>query len=68
MEDGGMQVIAVPADSANGLKEGDVIQSVNGDPTPNTRAFRNAVRETPGGEAVTFGIVRNQNALTIKSE
>ena len=65
-EDGGMHVHRVPAGSAAAaadLRVGDLIQSVNGRPTPIAAAFLETVQTLPAGEPVQVVLVRYQNSI-----
>ncbi len=67
-EEGGLHVIALPADApaaGMGLKQGDVVQSVNGRPTPSAEAFSDAVKDITAGQPLELGLVRYQNAVVL---
>ncbi len=48
-----------------GLREGDLILSVNDDATPNVRAFRTALRDVKPGGVVYMRIMREQTVYTV---
>jgi serine protease Do len=56
-----------PAGKA-GLKEQDVILTLNGNDVQSVEQLRRMIRETPPGRVVTLGISRNGQAMTIKVE
>jgi membrane-associated protease RseP (regulator of RpoE activity) len=56
-----------PAGKA-GLKEQDVILTVNGTDVQSVEQLRRMIRETPPGRAVTLGISRNGQPITFKVE
>jgi serine protease Do len=56
-----------PAGKA-GLKEQDVILTLNGAEVQSVEQLRRMIRETPPGRVVTLGISRNGQAMTIKVE
>jgi serine protease Do len=53
-----------PAGKA-GLKEHDVILSLNGKPVENTEGLRQLIRETPPGKTVPVGISRDGQPMTM---
>lgn len=71
-KDGGVLVAAVrdgsPAARA-GLQAGDVIASVNGEAVRSRHQLFRALRaETREGRTVTFGVIRDKKAMTVKVE
>jgi len=56
-----------PAGKA-GLKEHDVILSVNGSAVQSVEQLRRMIREIPAGRAVTLGISRGGQPLTLKAQ
>src|SRR6202790_215222 len=56
-----------PAGKA-GLKEQDVILTLNGTDVQSVEQLRRMIRETPPGRAVTLGISRGGQPMTIKAE
>jgi serine protease Do len=54
-----------PAGKA-GLKEQDVILTLNGENVQSVEQLRRMVRETPAGRVITLGISRNGQPMTIK--
>lgn len=64
----GVLVSSVAADSpaaGAGVKAGDVIRSVNGDPTESPRDLRRQVNRVDDNGAVTLGVVRDKKDLTL---
>ena len=67
----GVEVTMVDQDAPAGkagLKEQDVILTLNGTDVQSVEQLRRMIRETPPGRAVTLGISRNGQAMTIKVE
>lgn len=67
----GVEVTMVDQDAPAGkagLKEQDVILTLNGNDVQSVEQLRRMIRETPPGRAVTLGISRNGQAMTIKVE
>src|ERR1700680_241250 len=58
---------AAPAGKA-GLKEQDVILTLNGTEVQSVEQLRRMIRETPPGRVVTLGVSRDGQAMTIKVE
>jgi membrane-associated protease RseP (regulator of RpoE activity) len=56
-----------PADRA-GIREDDVIVSLDGDRVPGTTALRRMVRETPAGRSVELGLIRDGRHRTVQVE
>ena len=53
-----------PADEA-GLKEGDVVQKLNGEKVENWIKFRTAIATSKPGDKVTLGIIRDGSSRTV---
>ena len=51
-----------------GLHPGDLVQSVNGQPTGTTRAFLDAVENVSPGDKVEIGVVRYQKLTSMEVE
>jgi serine protease Do len=67
----GVEVTMVDQDAPAGkagLKEQDVILTLNGNDVQSVEQLRRMIRETPPGRVVTLGISRNGQAMTIKVE
>jgi len=67
----GVEVTMVDQDAPAGkagLKEQDVILTLNGSDVQSVEQLRRMIRETPPGRVVTLGISRNGQAMTIKAE
>jgi serine protease Do len=67
----GVEVTMVDQDAPAGkagLKEQDVILTLNGADVQSVEQLRRMIRETPPGRVVTLGISRNGQAMTIKVE
>jgi len=66
----GVLVSSVTADSAAakaGLKAGDVITSVNGNPVEGPNDLRSRIRDLQG-EEFTLGVVRDKKSMTLKGK
>jgi serine protease Do len=67
----GVEVTMVDQDAPAGkagLKEQDVILTLNGTDVQSVEQLRRMIRETPPGRAVTLGISRGGQPMTIKAE
>jgi serine protease Do len=67
----GVEVTMVDQDAPagkSGLKEQDVILTLNGTDVQSVEQLRRMIRETPPGRVVTLGVSRNGQAMTIKVE
>jgi serine protease Do len=67
----GVEVTMVDQDAPagkSGLKEQDVILTLNGTDVQSVEQLRRMIRETPPGRVVTLGISRNGQPMTIKVE
>ena len=67
----GVEVTMVDQDAPAGkagLKEQDVILTLNGTDVQSVEQLRRMIRETPPGRAVTLGVSRNGQPMTIKVE
>ena len=65
----GVLVIRCPEKSAAfgaGLRESDLIRSVNDGAVSNAREFARAVKTTPGGRPVKLAIVRDQQPVELE--
>ena len=68
-EERGVEVTMVDQDAPAGkagVKEHDVILSINGSEVESVEALRRMIRETPPGRVVTLGISRNGQPVSIK--
>lgn len=68
-EEQGVEVTMVDQDAPAGkagLKEQDVILTLNGTAVESVEQFRRMIRETPPGRVVAIGISRNGQPMTIK--
>lgn len=68
-EEKGVEVTMVDQDAPAGkagLKEHDVIMSVNGAEVESVEQLRRLIRETPPGRIVTMGVSRNGQPMTFK--
>lgn len=68
-EDRGVEVTMVDQDAPAGkagLKEHDVILTVNGAEVESVEQLRRVIRETPPGRVVSLGLSRDGQAMTIK--
>jgi len=67
----GVEVTMVDQDAPAGkagLKEQDVILTLNGTDVQSVEQLRRMIRETPPGRVVTLGVSRNGQAMTMKVE
>jgi predicted metalloprotease with PDZ domain len=67
----GVEVTMVDQDAPAGkagLKEQDVILTLNGSEVQSVEQLRRMIRETPPGRVVTLGVSRNGQAVSIKVE
>jgi membrane-associated protease RseP (regulator of RpoE activity) len=67
----GVEVTMVDQDAPAGkagLKEQDVILTLNGNDVQSVEQLRRMIRETPPGRVVTLGISRNGQPMTVKVE
>lgn len=55
-----------PAEQA-GLKVGDLITSINGEPVANGDVLRSIISTTSPGETVTLGVIRDRETLELKA-
>ena len=65
-----MLVTSVADDSAAsraGLKAGDVITSINGQPVRSRQDLLRAVHDAPEGDEITIGIVRDKKESSVKA-
>ena len=70
-EEHGVEVTTVDQDAPAGkagIKEHDVILSVNGTTVESVEQLRRMIREIPPGRVVTLGISRNGQPLTLKAQ
>jgi serine protease Do len=70
-EEHGVEVTTVDQDAPAGkagIKEHDVILSVNGTTVESVEQLRRMIREIPPGRVVTLGISRNGQPLTFKAQ
>jgi serine protease Do len=68
-EEKGVEVTAVDEDTPAGkagIREHDVILTLNGTSVESTAALRRMIKETPPGRVVTLGLTRDGQPLTIK--
>ncbi len=68
-EEAGVEVTMVDQDAPAGkagVKEHDVILTVNGTPLQSVEQLRRMIHETPPGRVVNLGISRNGQPLTVK--
>ena len=68
-EEHGAEITMVDQDAPSGkagLKEHDVIESVNGTQVESAAQLRRMIKETPPGRVVTLGISREGQPMTIK--
>lgn len=69
-EERGVEVTMVDQDAPAGkagVREHDVILSFNGQPVESVEELRRMIRETPPGRAVTLGISRDGQPLTLQA-
>src|SRR5579871_1379655 len=67
----GVEVTMVDQDAPAckaGLKENDVILTMNGNDVQSVEQLRRMIRETPPGRVVTLGISRDGQMMTLKVE
>jgi serine protease Do len=70
-EEHGVEVTMVDQDAPagkSGIKEHDVILSVNGTPVESVEQLRRMIHEIPPGRVVTLGVARNGQPLTLKAQ
>lgn len=70
-EEHGAEVTMVDQDAPAGkagLKEHDVILSLNASPVESAAQLRRMIRETPAGRVITLGISRDGQPLTLKAQ
>jgi serine protease Do len=70
-DDNGVEVTMVDQDAPAGkvgIRERDVIVSVNGSSVQSVEQLRRMIREIPSGRTVTLGIIRDGQPLTVKAE
>jgi membrane-associated protease RseP (regulator of RpoE activity) len=70
-EEHGVEVTMVDQDAPagkSGIKEHDVILSVNGTPVESVEQLRRMIHEIPPGRVVTLGVTRNGQPLTLKAQ
>jgi serine protease Do len=70
-EEHGVEVTMVDQDAPagkSGIKEHDVILSVNGTPIESVEQLRRMIHEIPPGRVVTLGVTRNGQPLTLKAQ
>ena len=70
-DDNGVEVTMVDQDAPAGkagIKEHDVILSVNGSAVQSVEQLRRMIREIPAGRAVTLGLMRGGQPLTLKAQ
>lgn len=60
------KIIPGKAASLAGLMAGDIVHSINGNPTPNKKLFRSAVLLVGTGEAAQFSIERDSRFFTVE--
>jgi serine protease Do len=68
-EETGVEVTMVDQDAPagkSGLKEQDVILTLNGEKVSSVEQLRRMIRETPPGRMITLGISRNGQPMTFK--
>jgi serine protease Do len=67
----GVEVTMVDQDAPAGkagVREGDVIVSLNGTPMQSVEQLRRMIREIPPGRTVTLGLLRNSTPITVKAQ
>src|SRR5205085_678291 len=70
-DDNGVEVTMVDQDAPAGkagIKEHDVILSVNGSAVQSVEQLRRMIREIPSGRVVTLGLIRGGQPLTLKAQ
>src|ERR1700693_4661894 len=70
-EEHGVEVTLVDQDAPAGkagLKEHDVILSINGNQVESVEQLRRMIREIPPGRLVTLGVSRDGQPLTLKAQ
>jgi serine protease Do len=70
-EESGVEVTMVDQDAPAGkagLKEHDVILSINGAPVESVEQLRRMIREIPAGRVISIGVSRNGQALALKAQ
>src|ERR1700694_2080248 len=70
-EEHGVEVTLVDQDAPAGkagLKEHDVILSINGNQVESVEQLRRMIREIPSGRLVTLGISRDGQSMTLKAQ
>lgn len=70
-EEKGVEVTMVDQDAPAGkagIKEHDVILSVNGTPVESAAQLRRVIHETPAGRVVALGLSRDGQPLTVKTQ
>jgi membrane-associated protease RseP (regulator of RpoE activity) len=70
-DDNGVEVTMVDQDAPAGkagIKERDVIVSVNGSNVQSVEQLRRMIREIPSGRVVTLGLIRDGRPLTLKAQ
>jgi len=70
-DDNGVEVTMVDQDAPAGkagIKERDVIVSVNGSNVQSVEQLRRMIREIPSGRVVTLGLMRDGQPLTLKAQ
>lgn len=70
-EERGVEVTMVDQDAPAakaGLKEHDVILSINEQPVESVEQLRRLIREIPAGRAISIGISRNGQPMTVKAQ
>ena len=70
-EEKGVEVTTVDQDAPagkSGLKEHDVILSINNQPVESVEQLRRMIREIPAGRSITIGVSRDGNPLTLNAQ
>jgi serine protease Do len=70
-EESGVEVTMVDQDAPAGkagLKEHDVILSINSEQVESVEQLRRMIREIPAGRVISIGVSRNGQALTLKAQ
>jgi serine protease Do len=70
-EEAGVEVTMVDQDAPAGkagLKEQDVIMSINGDKVESVEQLRRLIHEIPPGRTITVGVSRNGQPLSLKAQ